>query len=1410
MVDRIVFRWHDVIVPPAVEGIPGQCLWLSNLSAQPTRETALAALGRLVGPAPEVFDGIPESDWSDFMNADLVEGPDDNFPELPPFSGGVAGRVTAGTQEAQALAWRELWLASECAVYSRYRTVITNGAGEFIYPSAKGQPGLPASNVTIISACSGPQDWDVALSAEMPVADNLDLMAVGSGTLEITARISTGERVPADLELVSLDGSCTLDGFTEGGPSAPPAVFAGLVPGGYALHVSSPFGMSTHGVTVSAAETQPVDIVLAERFLAGRIIDETGTPAVGVSVHMFPFCNGCRPAAIGEAVTDDRGVFVFLNLPGDQRVDLMALHPDGRWCTTSYIYIPGGNSVWLEDLLLHPGGVLKVFTETMTGLPIDGATATIEFAAYDLVVSAGVTGVDGVPGEKHFLSVPADHYAALRCRVTLPGHEGFPPLTFGVEADQENVLLFTDGGGNYTISGQMFAADGSTPLYGQYIQLQAEIASGVYTPLNTTGVEAGGSFIFERDFLPTGRGQIVFNWPCSMGSGMEVLVLDATQGTVLQITADIPVVTGRVVDEQGQTVASAQDLQVVPGNPDLCCPDTRQKKLVDGEFTVWGLLPGLDYDISAHDIDGSFYCGQIEIPADQLVMRDMEIVLCAGEHFSGTILAADSLTPVVSILVELEKEISAGSYLFVGEQFTDSNGVFLFSDIVFPTGRARLIIHHPKSQGGALEEWFVDVFNQPEIILTTGISILKGQVVDEYGTGISGLIDFGVEACLSDGLIPLPEHVRLDGAEFVILGLISGREYNFTAIDLAVEFHCATGGLATDVLVGDGLLLAPCVRQTVTGTLLAADGITPVTSKPVECFREVAEDHWQSVGLTWTDQAGAFTRPDLYLPTGRVRLLSRWPASQGEGQDERVADVIVDPHVEFVTRVTAVHGQIQDGFGQPVANVDWLDVLTLQPKALSPDVRLNSDGTFCVIGVPQAIDCDYVAVDLAGNSYCLTMAIPAGQDVTTGVVLSPCATCILTGILLAADGETALDMPGHSLELWREVTPGEYVFARRTQASLFGGPGEFAFWYVPLPTGRALIRTPWPASQGDGGDEIAVDFGSQVQLDVNFSSTISLLRGYAVDGGEGMVPACDLMVLSDHVPPQRIPWQQLLVDDDGMWWVAGLQPGRMYDFIAYADDGPVPAVYCAQTGLSAGQLARMDVTLPPCSLPANVVRIQVVNPDGDPLPYMYVNLLLDDVCSGGYKTGADKQLYEYWGITDDAGWTEFANLVPGAYMVEVSSEGGGGLTIVELLVPLAGAVQEIVVVHDMESPIFKASLSSGNVSMSSTSRPESHRRNERRILLGWPGTSCQTSAEQVADNSVSQNNQGHERRISGFLCGSAMATTAAIGISQQGNIASASASTDPPLLFERMDLSPYFSRMIAPITGYETLDAEDK
>jgi len=613
------------------------------------------------------------------------------------------------------------------------------------------------------------------------------------------------------------------------------------------------------------------------------------------------------------------------------------------------------------------------------------------------------------------------------------------------------------------------------------------------------------------------------------------------------------------------------------------------------------------------------------------------------------------------------------------------------------------------------------------------------------------------------------------------------------------------------VLADEGWLVAPCVRFTVSGTLLAADGTTPVPYNLVECFREVAEDYWQSVGQVHTNTAGAFERPDLYLPTGRVRLLSLWPLSQGEGQDERVADLTVEPQVDFVTRVTVVHGHVHDGSGQPVADIDHLDVSPLRAESWPPAVKVYADGTFSVIGVPPAVECDYVAVDPAGQAYCQTMAIPTGQDVTTGVVLTPCTTCLLTGTLVAADGTTALDVPGHRVELWREVTPGQYVFARRTTASWSGGPGEFAFWNVPLPTGRARLRTPWPDSQGSGGDELAVDFSGQVQLDVTFPTTISLVRGYAVDGGSVPVPVCDLMVLGDDVLPQRIPWQQLLVEDDGTWWVAGLQPGRMYDFIAFADDGPEPAVYCARTGLSAGQLVRTDVTLPPCGPPTNIVRVRVVNPEGDPLPLLYVHLSLDDACGGGYLPVAQKQLFDYWDTTDETGWTEFANLVPGAYVVEVSDEGFEEVTYAELLVPLDGGVLERVVIHDMSSPSIKTGKTLDKKPSTLIGQPGNtflrHRQSTRLrtgpfISRGSVGITARMAAP--------------ERSPTPILCspcpdGRAMAAAGVAQPARQAMVAPPRVSLALPSPSGQLDASaPGLSRPNTSLPGYELPVAEDK
>lgn len=153
--------------------------------------------------------------------------------------------------------------------------------------------------------------------------------------------------------------------------------------------------------------------------VSGRVYDEFGDPAEGVSVQLFPSTDRVedRPLPVSSARTDDRGVYRITVRPGTYRV---AAQIGGARVVERLIRLPGVVDVrpgaianGIDVMSTDPSrGSVRALVTTSAGKPAGGAQAVLtgygdggDLRQQVMLSDTGVATFDGVPAGDYQLSV---------------------------------------------------------------------------------------------------------------------------------------------------------------------------------------------------------------------------------------------------------------------------------------------------------------------------------------------------------------------------------------------------------------------------------------------------------------------------------------------------------------------------------------------------------------------------------------------------------------------------------------------------------------------------------------------------------------------------------------------------------------------------------------------------------------------------------------------------------------------------------------------------------------------------------------------------------------------------------------------------------------------------------------------
>ena len=719
------------------------------------------------------------------------------------------------------------------------------------------------------------------------------------------------------------------------------------------------------------------------------------------------------------------------------------------------------------------------------------------------------------------------------------------------------------------VSGRLLdATPDAHPLAGQSLLLRDEAVP--YRRCRVADTDWQGVFQFvpmsQPRSLPLGLTDVIYGSPeCGWLTINQVL-----------LTADEPVAPDQilVVPDSG---AVAVTVTLSTGDP---LPDgtLRLERMDDG--CVWygrvsrgdGLIPGVmsgDYLLTVTSLFGDA-TQPVTVPAVQTAAVTMVL---EQDYLTGRVVDNLGIGQAgVSILIFRRNSYSEA--VFSGA--TDDEGRFVYLDPLRNTD-LEILARHP--DGRWLYETLIRVPADESLDL-------HALVLDRGGADLIVRTETQVGVPIADS------EIQVRSTQFSAFLIWTGKtgdagETMFTGLPagMDLQYSAQVDGRSTpavSLVLEDGehrlVVISSAFGQfTITGTVRAADGITHLAWQSVELHREESVGKYVLTKTTSADVDGTFRFSNVFLPTGRTRILTRWPDSQGEGEDWNDLDAAMgQTTVSLDTRISVIRGDARDAGGAPVTTLAGLQVRPHDPDLSAPYAD-QSSGIWSIRGAKPGTAYDVIAWDDGGNAYGTTVALPEHQLVLTDIHLLPVDLYAVFGHAFSAGAMAALIQ--WPVQLWAEAVSGEFY---PLGVACTDGDGFFDFDSNYLPTGRALLVVPWPESQGDGQDEFLVDVAAADGTAIPLETGVTVVSGDVVDGSGMPIESIPLWVnVYAHRPDGSDLFyysntNQVFVEF-GRFTVLGLKPGEGYQIEALDE---TVGYHSTDINFPAGELILDNVQIP--------------------------------------------------------------------------------------------------------------------------------------------------------------------------------------------------------------------------------------
>lgn len=672
-----------------------------------------------------------------------------------------------------------------------------------------------------------------------------------------------------------------------------------------------PFDVQPVGVT-DGANTQGVNIaLLAEGHITGIVTNGLGTPVANATV--IAQATECCPGS-GYATTAADGTYDVGSLaPGEYVVEAHAagLAPayfNGTYDvnTATRVQVPAGGTKPGVNFALAAGATITGYVRDASANPIQdafvyasrGGQCCLDGYAYS-AADGSYTIADLAPGSYRIDASATGFVREYYNNTSVYSDATLVALAIGGSAGNIDFSLGTGG----SISGVVRNAQ-STPIAGALVYAAQD---GCCTSQSAT-TAADGSY--QITTLAPGNYRVTasaagyageyYGDTQSYASATLVGVNDNADTPDIDFSlADEAVIRGYVRDGANQPIAGAW----VYDAAETCCSSSVQTA-ADGSYELRGLPAGdavLEADaagfVREYYDDAQNFSDATLIPlAPGVTQNDINFQLAAEATISGVVVDEDTSQPIANAWVYVDEDgCCAGDTVL-----TDSNGAYTADGL--PAGSYRVQV----SAQGYIDEYYDNAVSYGDatlVVLTTGqhrsgIDValdegahIRGTVRNAGAQPLSGIEVFASATGGSDGGYGF---TALDGT-YDISGLAAG-EYIVEAFgepyareyyDNVYAFDDATAIVLADSGEANGIDFSLDLGATITGTVYAEDGTTPLADAFVDASSTAGGS-----GFAQSDANGVYTI--TMLPPGTYHASASAPDYATEYYNNRVSAPTAD------------------------------------------------------------------------------------------------------------------------------------------------------------------------------------------------------------------------------------------------------------------------------------------------------------------------------------------------------------------------------------------------------------------------------------------------------------------------------------------------------------------------------------
>jgi protocatechuate 3,4-dioxygenase beta subunit len=593
----------------------------------------------------------------------------------------------------------------------------------------------------------------------------------------------------------------------------------------------------------------------------GRVLNGSNNPVAGASVVVF---------GLITATTDATGFFSIQHVPSHigpvtviARITLNNVIQEGESNPTA----PVDNAVTNVGVIQlgRDNGSITGTVVDPQNRPVANATVVISIGAERRTTTTDSNGNYGFSGfsPNPFLVTAQDPSTGLRGQAT------------GVLAPNSSAVANIHLSASGTIKGTVFQTNIGLPAVGDLVTLRL---AGSNNAITSTISDRAGQFVF--DFVPLGvytveaidnageRGRSQASIT-KAGSIVEADITYLGRGTVF----------GTVRDGSQNPVANAtvslNSGSIFGGNFTTITDST-------GRYSIEGVFIGpFDVNASSDTLRLAGHASANIFGEGQQVIID--VTLGASATVTGTVFHFDGVTPVSNAQVGLTGGLTS---------FADENGVYAFNFV--PLGS--YAITATDSSNGDQGAGSVTLSAQDEVqnvnITLNGQGSVLAKVIDATGAPVvNALLTLNGQTSFGGTFYGV---TQLDGTFF--FSQIPAGNFSITATDSVSQAGAlATGAVGAGQSTSITLQLQPV--GTVTGTVFAVDGVTPVAGMAVNLIGQGAINQTVSSGAD-----GRFTFPSVPSSTYTLQ------AVDGNGSMRAQASVTVTTPGEVVTQNLVLTG----------------------------------------------------------------------------------------------------------------------------------------------------------------------------------------------------------------------------------------------------------------------------------------------------------------------------------------------------------------------------------------------------------------------------------------------------------------------------------------------------------------------